>query len=110
MATSKYPILAWRILCIGHMTQLVSQFSQAHKKTETPIRFIDYDQQRRALLKRHGIDLEEPTKTKMRTLKRREVEALLGQEWLDQGQGMLTWRDNRRRKMAFSICGYVMRC
>ncbi|KAJ9109026.1 hypothetical protein QFC21_000352 [Naganishia friedmannii] len=64
-----------------------------------------YDQQRRALLKRHGIDLEEPSKTKVRTLKRREVEALLGQEWLDQGQGMLTWRDNKRRKMAFSICG-----
>ncbi|KAJ9125369.1 hypothetical protein QFC22_000329 [Naganishia vaughanmartiniae] len=64
-----------------------------------------YDQQRRALLKRHGIDLEEPSKTKVRTLKRREVEALLGQEWLDRGQGMLTWRDNKRRKMAFSICG-----
>jgi protein-serine/threonine kinase len=83
-----------------------SPYTQGKTCPLTP--WIDYEQQRRALLKRHGIDLEEPSKTKVRTLKRREVEALMGKEWLDQGQGMLTWRDNKRRKMAFSICGYVL--
>lgn len=72
-------------------------------------RNIDYEQQRRALLKRHGIDLEEPTKGKMRTFKQREMEAVMTQEWRKNGQGVLTWRDNKRRRMAFSVCGYIQR-
>jgi protein-serine/threonine kinase len=64
-----------------------------------------YDQQRRALLKKHGIDLEEPSKMKLKTMKRREVEAIMGKDWLNQGQGMLTWRDGKRRKLAMSVCG-----
>jgi serine/threonine protein kinase len=70
------------------------------------VRIADYEQQRRALMKRHGIDLEEPTKTKMRTIKQREMEAVMTQQWRDKGQGVLTWRDNKRRRMAFSVCGY----
>ncbi|GHJ85462.1 hypothetical protein NliqN6_1864 [Naganishia liquefaciens] len=64
-----------------------------------------YDQQRRTLLKRHGIDLEEPIKMKNRTIRRKEIEAVLTQEWRNRGQGILSWRDNKRRKMAFSVCG-----
>jgi protein-serine/threonine kinase len=67
----------------------------------------DYEQQRRALLKRHGIDLEDQTKIKNKTIRRKEMEAVMTQEWRNQGQGVLTWRDNKRRKMAFSVCGYV---
>lgn len=69
----------------------------------------DYEQQRRALLKRHGIDLEEPSKMKIKTMKRKEVDALMGKQWLDEGQNVLTWRDNKRRTMAFSVCGCVPR-
>jgi hypothetical protein len=43
----------------------------------------------------------------MRTIRQREVDAIMTQEWRDKGQGVLTWRDNKRRKMAFSVCGYV---
>jgi len=72
--------------------------------THVPLR-ADYDQQRRALLKKHGIDLEEPSKLKLKTMKRKEVEAIMGKDWLNQGQGMLTWRDGKRRKLAMSVCG-----
>lgn len=45
---------------------------------------------------------------KMKTMKRKEVEAVMGKDWLQRGQGMLTWRDNKRRKLAMSVCGYVL--
>ena len=35
------------------------------------------------------------------------MEAVMTQEWRNQGQSVLTWRDNKRRKMAFSVCGYI---
>lgn len=65
----------------------------------------DYEQQRRALLRKHGIDLEEPAVIKLKTMKRQKVEAIMGKDWIDKGQGMLTWRDNKRRKLAMSVCG-----
>lgn len=69
-----------------------------------------YEQQRKALLKRHGVDLEWPT-TKVtggkgtRRMKREEVERIMGKEWLEQGKGVLTWREGNRRKLAYSVCG-----
>lgn len=59
-----------------------------------------YDQQRQGLLKRHGIDLEEPSGSTPKKMDRKKVEELMGGE-----QGLLTWRDKNRRKMAFSVAG-----
>jgi hypothetical protein len=69
----------------------------------------DYEQQRRAMLKKHGIDLEEPSVIRKRTLRRKELEMVLGKKWLEDGDGLLTWRDKKRRKMALSVCGCVSR-
>jgi protein-serine/threonine kinase len=69
-----------------------------------------YEQQRKAMLKKHGIDLEWGTVRGgggkgTRTLKRDEVERIMGREWLDEGKGVLTWREGNRRKLAYSVCG-----
>ncbi|KAL7419412.1 hypothetical protein Q5752_006250 [Cryptotrichosporon argae] len=61
-----------------------------------------YEQQRRELLKRHGIDLEEPS-GKSRRMKRADVERVMGKD--ADGHGVLTWRDKNRRKLAYSVCG-----
>ncbi|RXK35938.1 AGC/NDR/NDR protein kinase [Tremella mesenterica] len=64
-----------------------------------------YEQQREALLKKHGVDLEYPTMGKGRRMRREEVERVLGKEWLTEGKGVLTWRDRNRRRLAYSVCG-----
>jgi serine/threonine protein kinase len=66
-----------------------------------------YEQQRQALLKKHGIDLEVGgvTGNKTRKMKRAEVERIMGKEWLEEGKGVLTWRDKNRKKLAYSVCG-----
>jgi hypothetical protein len=38
-------------------------------------------------------------------MKREEVERIMGKEWLEQGKGVLTWRDKNRKKLAYSVCG-----
>jgi hypothetical protein len=62
------------------------------------------------MLKKHGIDLEEPGLIRKRTLRRKELEMVMGKKWLEDGDGLLTWRDKKRRKMALSVCGCVSRC
>jgi serine/threonine protein kinase len=69
-----------------------------------------YEQQRKAMMKKHGIDLEWGTGgggggKNTRKLKRDEVEKIMGREWLDEGKGVLTWREGNRRKLAYSVCG-----
>jgi protein-serine/threonine kinase len=66
-----------------------------------------YEQQRKAMLKKHGIDLEWSSAggKGTRRLKREEVEAIMGKEWVGEGKGVLTWREGNRRKLAYSVCG-----
>ncbi len=66
-----------------------------------------YEHQRAALLKKHGIDLEYPAPngSKKRKMKKEDVERIMGKEWLEQGKGVLTWRDKNRRRLAYSVCG-----
>jgi protein-serine/threonine kinase len=69
-----------------------------------------YEAQRYALLKKHGVDLELGLGTlrggaKTRRLKRGEVEKIMGREWVEEGKGVLTWRDGNRKKLAYSVCG-----
>lgn len=67
-----------------------------------------YEQQRMALLKKHGIDLEYPTMGRGKRMRKEDVERIMGKEWLEEGKGVLTWRDKNRKRLAYSICGYVM--
>ena len=62
----------------------------------------DYEAQRRDLLKRHGIDLEEPgtLRAGAKRLDRKGTEEVFGGE-----QGLLTWRDKNRKKLAYSVAG-----
>jgi protein-serine/threonine kinase len=64
-----------------------------------------YEQQRRALLKKHGIDLELGEGKKTKRMKREDVERIMGKEWVQEGNGVLTWRDKNRKMMAYSVCG-----
>ncbi len=64
-----------------------------------------YEQQRQALLTKHGIDLELGEGKKTKTMKRADVERIMGKEWLEEGRGVLTWRDKNRKKLAYSVCG-----
>ncbi len=66
--------------------------------------FTDYEHQRRALLKKHGIDLEDQSFVRRKTMRRQDIDALVAQRWKEEGDGYLTWKD-KRRKMAFSVCG-----
>ncbi|KAL7410296.1 kinase-like domain-containing protein [Mrakia frigida] len=61
-----------------------------------------YEQQRRDLLKRHGIDLEEPGAPRpgAKKLDRKTAEEIMGGE-----EGLLTWRDKNRKKLAYSVAG-----
>ncbi|KAH7909038.1 kinase-like domain-containing protein [Hygrophoropsis aurantiaca] len=66
-----------------------------------------YEQQRRHLLHKHGIDLEDSNGiadgTKTKRMNRKDVELLMGD---GNGQGgIFTWREKNRRKLAYSVCG-----
>ncbi len=66
--------------------------------------FVDYEQQRLQLLHKHGIDLEDGNGMtdgrKTKRLKRKEIEALMGD---GNGQdGIFTWREKNRRKVWFT--------
>ncbi|KAK2464277.1 hypothetical protein APHAL10511_003734 [Amanita phalloides] len=66
-----------------------------------------YEQQRLQLLHKHGIDLEDGNGMtdgrKSKRLKRKEIEALMGD---GPGQdGIFTWREKNRRQLAYSVCG-----
>ena len=61
----------------------------------------DYEQQRRQLLHKHGIDLDDGNGrmdgTRTRRMDRKDVEALLGDG--DGQGGIFTWREKNRRKV-----------
>ncbi|OAX41063.1 kinase-like protein [Rhizopogon vinicolor AM-OR11-026] len=65
-----------------------------------------YEQQRRQLLHKHGIDLEDSNGigdgTKTKRMERKDVELLMGE---GSGGGIFTWREKNRRKLAYSVCG-----
>ncbi|WWC72355.1 uncharacterized protein I206_106317 [Kwoniella pini CBS 10737] len=63
-----------------------------------------YEFQRLAILKKHGVDLEYPS-FKTKRMKKNDIEKIMGKEWLDQGKGLLTWREGKRRNLAYSVCG-----
>ncbi|WVF68109.1 hypothetical protein IAT40_002872 [Kwoniella sp. CBS 6097] len=63
-----------------------------------------YEHQRLALLKKHGVDLEYPS-VKTKRMKKEDVERIMGKEWMDQGKGILTWREGNRKTLAYSVCG-----
>ncbi|WWD20522.1 hypothetical protein CI109_104998 [Kwoniella shandongensis] len=63
-----------------------------------------YEQQRLALLKKHGVDLEYPS-VKTKRMKREDVEKIMGKEWMEEGKGVFTWREKNRKKLAYSVCG-----
>ncbi|KAG8687813.1 hypothetical protein FRC09_013267 [Ceratobasidium sp. 395] len=61
-----------------------------------------YEQQRRDLLHKHGIDLEDGESHNhrgARRMDRREAERVMG------GEGVFTWREKNRKKLAYSVCG-----
>ncbi|CCA70022.1 related to CBK1-Serine/threonine protein kinase involved in cell wall biosynthesis [Serendipita indica DSM 11827] len=64
-----------------------------------------YEQQRRDLLRKHGIDLEDGNgdATKTKRMDRREVEKIMGEG----PGGVFTWREKNRKKasLAYSVCG-----
>ncbi|KAG2150515.1 kinase-like domain-containing protein [Suillus clintonianus] len=66
-----------------------------------------YEQQRRQLMHKHGIDLEDSNGigdgTRTKRMDRKNVELLMGD---GNGQsGIFTWREKNRRKLAYSVCG-----
>ncbi|KAG9316382.1 kinase-like domain-containing protein [Chiua virens] len=66
-----------------------------------------YEQQRRQLLHKHGIDLDDGSGLmdgiKTRRMDRKDVELLLADG--DGKDGIFTWREKNRRKLAYSVCG-----
>ncbi|KAG6378156.1 kinase-like domain-containing protein [Boletus reticuloceps] len=66
-----------------------------------------YEQQRRQLLRKHGIDLDDGNGlmdgSRTRRMDKKDIESLLGD---GNGQtGIFTWREKNRRKLAYSVCG-----
>lgn len=66
-----------------------------------------YEHQRQALLKKHGIDLEYPAPngTAKKRMRKQDVERIMGREWVEEGRGVLSWRDKNRKRLAYSVCG-----
>lgn len=64
------------------------------------IQSSDYEQQRRHLMRKHGVDLDDGQLdgAQTRRMDRREIEALIGDGGQDQS-GIFTWRDKNRRKV-----------
>jgi hypothetical protein len=63
----------------------------------TDVVHLDYEQQRRDLLRKHGIDLEDGNQdgTKTRRLDRKDFEKIMGEE----PGGVFTWREKNRKKV-----------
>jgi hypothetical protein len=58
---------------------------------------LDYEQQRRDLLRKHGIDLEDGNQdgTKTRRIDRKDLEKIMGEG----PGGVFTWREKNRKKV-----------
>lgn len=61
-----------------------------------------YEQQRKDLLRKHGIDLADGGTTKNKRMDRKTVQEIMGGE---EPGGVFTWRDKNRKKLAYSVCG-----
>ena len=66
-----------------------------------------YQHQREALLRKHGVDLEYPqtSGTVKKKMRKKDVERIMGKEWVERGEGVLSWRAKNRRSLAYSVCG-----
>ncbi|KZO93334.1 kinase-like protein [Calocera viscosa TUFC12733] len=66
-----------------------------------------YEQQRRDLLKKYGIDLADGNdfddSVVTRRLHPKQVERIMGGQGVT--EGVFTWRERNRKKLAYSICG-----
>lgn len=62
----------------------------------------DYEQQRRDLLHKYGIDLDDgaslPEHNKTKRLARKEVDRIMGGQ---NGEGVFTWREKNRKKVSY---------
>jgi serine/threonine protein kinase len=61
----------------------------------------DYEQQRKDLLRKHGIDLADGGTTKKKHMDRKTVEEIMGGE----PGGVFTWRDRNRKKVSPKVVG-----
>ena len=65
----------------------------------------DYEQQRRDLLHKYGVDLNDGGDpmdgTKTKRLDRKEINRLMGGE---NGEGLFTWREKNRKKVPLVFC------
>jgi hypothetical protein len=82
--------------CTGRTTPRVRRRAPRLRAALMPR--ADYEQQRRDLLHKHGIDLDEAAGPDARTrrMDRRDVAALMGG---DGQSGVFTWREKHRRKV-----------
>ena len=65
------------------------------------VAFADYEQQRRDLLHKYGVDLDDGNGShdgvKTKRLDRREIDRLMGGQ---NGEGVFTWREKNRKKVS----------
>lgn len=90
---------------IGHTTPHVS-LAMSHPAISLIFHSdIDYEQQRKDLMRKYGIDLEdgEASGRVTRRLSRKQVSDIMGpQEDSGEGGNIFTWRDQNRRKVRAS--------
>lgn len=83
------------------MTHHVTHLSYSHGKSVNDTSGTDYEQQRRQLLHKHGVDLADGNGlmdgTRTRRMDKKDIELLLGD---GNGEGgIFTWREKNRRKV-----------
>lgn len=83
------------------MTRHVTHTSYSHDKPVTDHSGSDYEHQRRQLLRKHGIDLDDGNGimdgTRTRRMNKKDAELLLGDG--DGQAGIFTWREKNRKKV-----------
>jgi hypothetical protein len=81
------------------MTRLVRSVHSVGKLQSSNRLDLDYEQQRRDLLHKHGIDLEDGNapQTGTKRMDRKDVERIMGGG--DETGGVFTWREKNRKKV-----------
>lgn len=83
------------------MTHRVTRLSYSHGKPIIDASGADYEQQRRQLLHKHGIDLDDGNGltdgTRTRRMDKKDIELLMGNG--NGESGVFTWREKNRRKV-----------
>lgn len=105
--------LALELIYTGHTTHHVRAYSLLTRFCDYADSFLlitDYEHQRRDLLRKHGIDLEDGTigpfenGRKSKRMDRKDVERIMGAE----GEGgVFTWRDKNRKKVRSFVRSFV---